>query len=54
MARPAKPCKSLLEFLHHRATNEAGGSQRCAKYFGQFLLEFNMRSNEIKKRNGIG
>ena len=44
----------LLEFFDHRAADEAGGPQGFVKNCGQLLLEFHVRSNQIKKRNIVG
>ena len=43
--------KRLLEILDHGTADEAGGPQSLLENFGQFLLQFNVRRNEIKKRN---
>src|ERR1043166_6648738 len=51
MLRLTKRSERPLEVFNHGPANEAGGAQGLLEYFGQFLLKFNMRSNQIKKRN---
>src|SRR5882724_12492284 len=51
MLRLTKRSERPLEVFDHGPANEAGGAQGLLEYFGQFLLKFNMRSNQIKKRN---
>ena len=49
----AESGECFLEILHHRSADESGGPQGFVKHFGQFLLKFDVRSDQIKKRNAI-
>ena len=53
IAGVAEGGECFLKFFHHRAADESGGPQGLAENFGQLLLEFHVRSNQIKKRNAV-
>ena len=48
----AEGCERLLEVFDHRAADKASRPQSFVKNFRQFLLKFNVGSNQIEKRNG--
>ena len=43
--------KLFFKLLHHRAADEASGADYLLKNRRQLLLEFDMRRDQIKKRN---
>src|SRR5580658_523235 len=46
--------KGLLKLFDHGTADETRGLQGFAENLGQLLLEFDVRSNEVKKRNAVG
>src|SRR5580692_6295376 len=53
MACAAECRKCLFEIFDHRTTNESGSVQNLVENGGEFLLHFNVRSNQIKERNTV-
>ena len=51
VARAAEGRKCLLEFLDHGSTDEGSREQSSTKHLGEFLLELQVRSNQIEKGN---
>ena len=53
MSGAAESGEGFLEFFHHWAADESGGVQSLVEDGGEFLLHFNVGSNEIEKRNVV-
>src|ERR1700683_1399567 len=54
ITRVAEGREDLFKLFDHRTADEAGSAQGFAENLGQFLLEFHVRSDQIKKRNVVG